>query len=347
MITGLNYMNASPSTWALNRFSQNNLAVSIRLYWDQIERTRGNYTLSGYQSLLQALNTRDIPTNVTFWNQLQSGAELPSWYRGLGPWAITINRSAHDDWLKMVSWVLSQIQGYKCIDSISKFNEPYWNTTGQRDGWMQLFKEMKDILRSYSWTILNRFTLSYTPGSGRYPDSVYEDDDVFGVTTYLDSNRTSYTRYNAKWQDWLNTLADCRSRGIPIWVIEFGDDSSDEHNRIHYENNLRHFAEQGVERAYGWAWHNGSEPFNLRSGSGFTPAYNELVRFNDTTTPPPPPPPPPPDDNGNGEPPPIPPIEPVQTIWKDFLTPTMIAPLRTLRNKLIPPNIHKRLHPLI
>lgn len=308
LLAGMDTEDQSANTATLDRFKNDGLLYLMpRIYWNQIEPTsRGSYSTSAinaWKAYMQACQDRGIHVSICFWNQFQSGAEIPGWAKtayGSSPFIIAENTNARTDWLNMMAWVVGQLQGYTCIDSWQPNNEPYFSTTTQKNGFIALFPlERQTILANDPSTrpIVSHFCASHCPGSGQYPDSVYDSFDIIGITTYNHYDtynqadaRTDPTVYNSKWWMVKETAIDAIALGKDMWVVEFGCASNDAGWgsitdatwTAHYNGVLSIYDTLGVKRAYAWVWRTSSstsEAFNLWTGSTVRPAYNELLHY--------------------------------------------------------------------
>jgi hypothetical protein len=301
---GLNYLSAgnrfddsdSQLMADFARFANDGIKhISVRIMWSVLEPDYyddyahlSSSALNNLKRVLQAAINNDIQVNLDFWTQFGYSLGKPSWvgdYWDIGAVADTCNK-----YVRYMQAVVQEVKTYSCIESYSVLNEPYFGTASNgaacgKTQFQTTFPILYDAIKTLDPTrkVICRFTLSYTPGSGRYDDSVYGVFDAFAVTIYLDPSNPSDTRYNGRWSYWDQTVADCKALNIPLWVIEFGDDNSDlEHVRLHYELSLQKFQTGGVDRAYCWAWQTRSasaESFNVYDGTNPKPAYYELTKY--------------------------------------------------------------------
>lgn len=313
MLAGINYVNWTPHDYVSQRFKNDGLTrVSIRMYWNVVETSRGSYSATGlnlYKNLIAGFGGDDIDVNVTFWTQCQNGAEDPQWVKnlqGYNPFIKATNETVKQAWLDWVDYMVTNLKGYSNIDSWSILNEPFYSTSTQRNGWVDLMEREVDIIRALdSRTVLCRFTGSHSPGAGRYPDSVYDLFDVMGYNLYnhpetypLADYRTDPFVYNHKWWMYKDTVSDCAARSLPLWIMEFGAASNtvghgtltEEEQRQYFEDMLVIFDNSGVARAYGYAWRHTTpdrEPWNLWTGYRTKLAYDELLNYLDAPPTPP------------------------------------------------------------
>lgn len=305
MLTGINLMDGSAHTSSLNYMAAHIKYLSCRVYWALIEPSEGTYSTSQvntYKALMQACQDRNISVNFTFWTQFQSGAEDPSWVKskpGYNYYFKATDPTTKTDWLDFVGDMVDEFKAYTCIGSWSYMNEPFYSTTTQKNGFVDLCDQSYTLITGKdSRPVTCRFGNSYSPGSGRFPDSVYNYVDVMGLTVYsypwqyhLADSRTDDTVFNGKWWMYKDTVSDCADLGLPLWLIEFGADRnhaglpssfSEEDQREFYEDILKIFNDDGVARAYAWAWRTSnaaSQLTNLWTGSRVKDAYWELTKY--------------------------------------------------------------------
>lgn len=296
MRIGLNYMNASPNAAAIARFKTDRLAVSTRIYWNQVELAKGVYSFAAYKPLFDALLAAMIPVDVTLWNQFQSGAEIPSFYAAVdpsNPFTIVTNSANQTAWLNFINYIITQLRSYPNIVSWTPNNEPFYPSGRNdiRDGFVALFPLEVSKIRALDFRpVHSRFMLSYTPASGLFPATVYTMFDVFGLTNYLDG--TIYpngTVYNATWPMWEQTVLDCVSRSLKIAVKEFGVNTNgtspwatQTQAAIRYAADLSIFINSGIlDSAFAWSWNNATDDFDIWDSvhSVVYPAYNTLISY--------------------------------------------------------------------
>jgi hypothetical protein len=308
-VTGINYMSAgntfSDSDTVLNtdfeRFANEGIKhISMRLIWSTLEPTYNSLTcklsstvLANHKRVLAMAQRYGIGVNVDFWTHFQDVHwDMPSYIRSI--FDIVRNSNSKQLWLRFVTTMVAELKSYQSVESWAILNEPFYSYSSDKPLFQQLFAEQVAAIKSVDNTrpVVCRFTLSYTPASGRFDTSVYSLFDAFAVTEYLDPSNPRDTEYNAKWSYWDKTVSDCQARNIPLWVIEFGDDSTNtEHVRLHYELSLQKFQAAGVVKAYAWAWQTRSatsERFNIYGGTKPKPAYYELSKYADGNYIPPP-----------------------------------------------------------
>lgn len=265
--------------------------ISIRLMWSVLEPNYNPSTctletsiINNYKRVLTIAQQHDIDVNIDFWTHFQDVHwDMPTYVNSI--YDIIRDPETKQRWLRYVQAVVTELGDYPAVESWAILNEPFYDQSGDKQLFQQLFAEQTAVIRAADpdALVICRFPLSYTPGSGRFDDSVYDIFDAFAVTIYIDPSNPSDTKGNGRWSYWENTVADCQARGIPLWVIEFGDDNtSQEHNRLHYEQSLAKFQADGVVRAYAWAWQTRSatsEPYNIYDGTNPMPAYYELSNY--------------------------------------------------------------------
>ena len=300
LTAGINYMSAG-NTWSsdsdsqlnndFNRFTGDGVKhISARMMWSVMEPTyysdscRLSATaLNNYIRLLNMAGNRSIKVNVDFWTQFTYTLGKPSWIGDY--YDIVTDTATRSNYVRYQQAVVTVLKDYPAVESWTVLNEPFWGSTNYKTQFQTYFQLAYDAIKTIdpNHYVTCRFTLSYTPGSGKYDSSVYDIFDVFAITEYLDPSNPADTRYNGKWSYFDKTVSDCKAHNKPLWVIEFGDDNPDlEHVRIHYELSLQKFQQAGVARAFSWAWQTrnaAAEAFNIYSGSTPDPAYFELTRF--------------------------------------------------------------------
>ena len=297
---GINYLSAgnrfSDSDSQLDadfsRFASDGVKhISMRLIWSQLEPTYdepgaslSESVLNNHKRVLAMAQKYGVGVNVDFWTHFQDAHwDMPGFITSI--FDIVRNSTAKQLWLRYVSAIVSELSAYSSVESWAILNEPFYSSSSDKPLFQQLFAAQVAAIKSVDSTrpVVCRFTLSYTPGSGRFDASVYDLFDAFAVTEYLDPSNPSDTKYNGRWSYWDKTVSDCKARNKPLWVIEFGDDETDaEHVRLHYEQSLERFQTAGVEKAYAWAWQTRSasaESFNIYDGTNPKPAYNELIKY--------------------------------------------------------------------
>jgi len=299
LVSGINYM-SNGNAWTepdstLNadfaRFRSDGIThVSIRIMWSVMMPSSSGLSTTAMNNLKRVLNAAEangLKVNLDFWTQFGYTLGFPTSWAGNDYYSLLSNPTK-SYYLSYMRNVVTQLRSHPAIESWSILNEPYYSSSSQKAAFQTLMADCVNAIKSVdsSRPVICRFTLSYTPGSGKYDDSVYDLFDAFAVTLYLDPSNPSDTRYNGRWSYWENTVAACKARNIPLWVIEFGDDNTNtEHVRQHYQQSLAKFAAAGVVRAYAWAWQTRSasnEAFNIYSGSAPEPAYYELAKYPST-----------------------------------------------------------------
>ena len=301
MMSGINYM-SSGNAWTESdatlktdfaRFSSNGINhISVRIMWSVMMPTSSGLSTTALDNVKRVLNTANtygIKVNLDFWTQFGYTLGFPTSWAGKDYYSLLSNPTK-GYYLSYMHNVVTALKGYPAIESWSILNEPYYSSSSQKAPFQTLMTDSVQTIKSVDNThpVICRFTLSYTPGSGKYDSSVYSLFDAFAVTIYLDPSNPSDTRYNGRWTYWDKTVADCKSRNLPLWVIEFGDDNSNtETVRQFYAQDLQKFQSAGVVKAYAWAWQTKSasnEAFNIYSGTSPDPAYFELSKYPDSGT---------------------------------------------------------------
>jgi endo-1,4-beta-mannosidase len=259
--------------------------------WSVMEPTHyDDYThlsttgLNNIKKVLTEANKYGINVNLDFWTQFTYALGRPSWVSDYYNIVDSSDIKAH--YIRYMLAVVNELKGYPALESYTVLNEPFYSTSSYKALFQSFFTESYQALKDAdpSNIVTCRFTLSYTPSSGKYDKSVYSIFDVFAITEYLDPGNPSDTRYNSKWSYWDTTVADLKTQGKRLWVIEFGassDWATESQIATRYALSLDKFASSGVcDRAYAWAWQkiNGSgEKFNIYDGSSPRPAYFELA----------------------------------------------------------------------
>ncbi len=299
MIAGINYL-SNGNAWTesdttlntdFTRFEQDGIKhLSIRMMWSVMEPTNGTLSTTALNNLKRVLNAADahgIKVNLDFWCQFGYTLGFPTSWAGDDYYDL-ITEPTKTYYLDYLTMVVNELKSYPAVESWSILNEPYYET-GQQTAFESLIHDCADEIKAADSThdVICRFTLSYTPASGKYNLSVYDNFDIVAITIYLNPDNPNDTRYNGDWDYWVDTVSQCITLGKRLWVIEFGDNSTDqEHNRIHYQHSLSRYNTDGVERAYAWAWQTGSpsnESFNIYSSGGVRPSYTELIAYGETS----------------------------------------------------------------
>jgi len=299
LASGINYM-SSGNQWTESnatldadfaRFSNDGIKhISARIMWSIMEPSHyddychlSTTALNNYRRVLGEAAKYGIGVNVDFWTQFTYTLGKPSWVSDYYDIARSSDIRAH--YTRYMQAVVTELKNYQAVESWSILNEPFYSQSSDKAAFQEAFQDCFDAIKAEdpSHPVICRFTLSYTPGSGKYDSSVYAIFDAFAVTEYLDPSNPSDTRYNGRWSYWDKTVSDCKARNKPLWVIEFGDDNTDlEHDRMHYELSLQKFAAAGVVKAFSWAWQTKSasaESFNIYDGTNPKPAYYELPTY--------------------------------------------------------------------
>ena len=274
------------------RFANNGIKhISVRVMWSVMMPTSSGLSSTALNNVKRVLTVADdygIKVNLDFWTQYGYTLGFPTSWAGTDYYSLLSNPTK-GYYLSYMKNVVNELKGYPAIESWSILNEPYYSSSSQKVPFQTLMADCVQTIKSVDTThdVVCRFTLSYTPGSGKYDSSVYDLFDAMAITEYLDPSNPSDTRYNGRWTYWDKTVSDCKARNLPLWVIEFGDDNtSTEHVRQHYQLSLEKFAASGITvRAYAWAWQTRSasnEAFNIYSGTSPDPAYNELAKYPET-----------------------------------------------------------------
>jgi aryl-phospho-beta-D-glucosidase BglC (GH1 family) len=252
MASGINYM-SNGNAWTetdstLNadfaRFKNDGIThVSIRVMWSVMMPTSSGLSTTAMNNLKRVLNAAEdngIKVNLDFWTQFGYTLGFPTSWAGNDYYSLLSNPTKQYR-LSYMHDVVTTFKDHPAVESRAILNEPYYSSSSQKEPFQTLMADCVQTIKSVDTAhqVVCRFTLSYTPGSGKYDASVYDLFDAFAVTIYLDPSNPSDTRYNGRWSYWDKTVADCAARNLPLWVIEFGDDNSDtEHVRLHYALSL-------------------------------------------------------------------------------------------------------------
>jgi aryl-phospho-beta-D-glucosidase BglC (GH1 family) len=276
----------------LSRFASNGIKhISVRFIWSVLEpnynpsdSSLSTAILSNYKRVLETAQKHGIGVNLDFWTHFQDVHwDMPGYITSI--FDIIRNSTAKQLWLRYVEAVVTELKDYSSVESWAILNEPFYSYSSDRTLLQQLFADETATIKSVdsSHPVICRFSLSYTPGSGRYDSSIYDIFDAFAITEYLDPTNPSDTKYNARWSYWDKTVSDCKARNKPLWIIECGDDNPDsEHVRLHYELSLQKFQAAGVQKAFSWAWQTrtaSAESFNIYDGTAPKPAYYEVTKY--------------------------------------------------------------------
>ena len=306
-VSGLNYL-SSGNRWDetnsqlntdFSRYASDGIKhISVRLMWSVMEPSYyddyshlSSTSLNNVKRVLQAAEDNGLKVNIDFWTQHGYTLGLPSWVESY--WDIEGISTVRDRYVRYMKAVVNSIKSYSAIESYTILNEPWWGTASNgvyvdKAEYQAAFPILYDAIKSEdpSRLVTCRFTLSYTPGSGKFDASVYDVFDVFALTEYLDPDNPSDTRYNGRWSYWDKTISDLAARDKYLWVIEFGcssdwDTQTDIATR--YLHSLQKFNATGiVQKAYSWAWQTRSasaELFNIYDGSNPYPSYDQLKLF--------------------------------------------------------------------
>ncbi len=295
MQVGINYL-SNGNAWTESnatlqrdfaRFSNDGVKhLSCRIMWSVMMPSSGQLSTTAVNNVRRVLdiaNQYDIKINLDFWCQFGYTLGYPTSWAGSNYYSL-LNSPYQGYWLSYVTQVVNTLKGYPALESWAILNEPYFESSGQKTAFQTLIHNCVTTIKQNdpNHIVICRFTLSYTPASGRYDESVYNDFDVIAITEYLDPSNPSDTRYNGRWSYWEGTVSYCQRTGKPLWVIEFGDDGTETHNALHYTNSLNLFVSDNVARAYAWAWQSGSagnEAFNIFDGTNPMDAYNVLKSY--------------------------------------------------------------------
>jgi predicted deacylase len=309
--TGINYMSAG-NAWVdpdtqlntdFTRFANDGIKhLSIRMMWSVMMPTSTGLSttaLNNLKRVLTAAQANGLTVNLDFWTQFGYTLGLPTWVTPNNYWTIIRDPTTLNQYIQYIQAVVTQLKDYPAVESWTIFNEPWNEQTSDLPLFEDAFAKIVPAIKSIDTEnlVTCRFALSHTPASGKYSDKVYDLFDVMSLTIYNNpadypeaASRIDPSASNAKWWMYDDTVADCASRGLPLWVIEFGAAAghnnyvtlTDAEQATHYQDILSIFNNDGVDRAYCWAWQTrsaSSEPFNIYDGTNPKPAYYELTKY--------------------------------------------------------------------
>lgn len=306
-VSGINYL-SSGNRWDdtdsqlnndFSRFAGDGIKhISVRLMWSVLEPSY--YEDSSHLSqtyiynvkrVLQAAEKNGLKVNIDFWTQHGYTLGLPSWVGSY--WDIEGDPIVTARYVRYMKAVVNEIKSYPSIESYTIMNEPWWGTASNgvnvdKAEFQAAFQILYDAIKSEdpSRVVTCRFTLAFTPGSGKFDSSVYDIFDVFSITEYLNPDIPTEYHNNDRWSYWDKTISDLTARNEYLWVIEFGS-SSDWHTQNEiatwYLHSLEKFNATGiVQKAYSWTWQTRSatsEQFNIYDGSNPFASYDQLKLF--------------------------------------------------------------------
>jgi hypothetical protein len=307
MVSGINYL-SSGNRWDdtdsqlnndLSRFAGDGIKhISVRLMWSVLEPSHyDDYShlsqtyINNVKRVLQAAEDNGIKVNIDFWTQHGYTLGLPSWVGSY--WDIEGDPTVTARYVRYMKAVVNAIKSYPAIESYTVMNEPWWGTASNgvyvdKPEYQAAFPVLYDAIKSEdpSRLVTCRFTLAFTPGSGKFDSSVYDMFDVFSITEYLNPDVPNEYHNNDRWTYWDKTISDLTARNEYLWVIEFGC-SSDWHPQSEiatwYLHSLEKFNATGiVQRAYSWTWQTrgaSTEHFNIYDGSNPFLSYDQLKLF--------------------------------------------------------------------
>ncbi|HSV49096.1 MAG TPA: glycoside hydrolase family 2 TIM barrel-domain containing protein [Candidatus Acidoferrales bacterium] len=292
--TGINYL-SSGNVWSetnsliqsdFARFQQDGIRhLSVRVMWSTMMPTNASLSQTALNNIKRVLNwsqTYDMKVDLALWTQFGSSFGFPSW-AGSNYFDL-FSEPTKGYYLAYVQSVVNELKNYSAIETWDVLNEPYYNSTSQKSDAQALIADSVQAVKAVDPTrpVLVRFALWMTPANGKFDNSTYDAVDIFAITIYLNASNPNDRRYGSNWALYEKTLADCEALGKPFWVIEFGSTNTDpESVRLFYQVNLAKFMQDGVLRAYAWAWQTrnaGAEVFNIFNGSTPKPAYWELAK---------------------------------------------------------------------
>ncbi len=291
---GLNYLSCG-NAWTepasvlqtdFSRFRQDQIQyLSIRVMWSVMMPTFGNLSSVALENVKKVLNTAatyGLKVNLAFWTQFGSNLGFPSW-AGTNYYSL-LNETTKTYYLDYLSQTVNWLKGFSALDSYSILNEPYYSNSTQKIPFQNLMADCVQAIKTQdtSHPVTCRFALSYTPATGKYDQQIYSLFDAFTVTVYLNASNPADKIYNSKWSNYEKTVQDCKSLGLPLWIIEFGSNTTDlEAGKSMFQANLAKFTSNGIARAYVWAWQTrnaSNEAFNVFDGPNPKPAYYALTQ---------------------------------------------------------------------
>jgi hypothetical protein len=280
--------------------------VDARLVWTSIEPSSGSYSdtvIANYARLLDYAENIGLRVGLTFWTQPPYESRnfaLPSW---VSDWDdLWTDAGTRTSWLDMVEYVLDELGDKPALYYVNICNEPY-SSSGQRsqqETWMSLTADK--IIANVPANVLvgSRFIAGWNPYESYFANSLMDKLDILGLTVYNDPGNDGYnTASRATWATIESSIDAAKAAGKQAWIIEFGKNTNEELQRVHYEGCLQdRFLPYEADAAFAWAWtHSGGSigNWNICSGQGNPKsAFYELAKAAGPYTPPEPPEPPPP-----------------------------------------------------
>jgi hypothetical protein len=258
-----------------SRFGQDGIQqLSVRVMWSVMMPTMGNLSSVALENVKKVLTTAaayGLKVNLAFWTQFGSNLGFPSW-AGTDYYSL-LNETTKTFYLNYLAQTVNQLKGFPALDSYSILNEPYHSNSTQKIPFQNLMTDCVEAIKTQDTThpITCRFSLSYTPATGKYDQQIYSLFDAFTVTVYLNASNPADKIYNSKWSNYEKTVQDCKALSLPLWIIEFGTNTTDlEAGKAMFQANLAKFTSDGIARAYVWAWQTrnaSNEAFNVFDGS--------------------------------------------------------------------------------
>ncbi|HJX22930.1 MAG TPA: cellulase family glycosylhydrolase [Candidatus Bathyarchaeia archaeon] len=307
LVAGINYL-SSGNAWGepnstltadFSRFAKDGIKhINVRILWSVTEPTFSSSSarlsttaMNNYKRVLQIADKYGIKVGITFWTQFTYDLGLPTWVNDY--YDIVSSSTVQGYYLRYLKAVVAQLKDYPAVDNWAVMNEPWkypW-TSQDKSQFQTLFQNSYTAVKSVDpkHMVACRFTLSYTPATGKYDQSVYKMFDAFAVTEYLDPADPSSTRYHVTWSDWNTLVSQVKAAGVPLWVIEYGSDSKDSAFVTQfYKLSLQKFLSAGIITiTYAWMWQAreaSSMAFNIYSGTAPKPAYYELTKYPESSS---------------------------------------------------------------
>lgn len=294
--SGLNYISYS-NDWSeplstiqndFTRFKNDGLTnINLRIFWKVLMPTSTNISQTALNNFINVLNLaheNNLKVTVNFWTQFDSDLGYPKWagnnYFNL------FDEPAKTLYKNFIISIIEKIRYHPAIEAYTILNEPFYQHSSQKQKCQNLIIECTQAAKTADLTkpIMCRFQLSYTPASGKFDYSVYNQYDIIGLTLYLDPSNPNDKIYNSNWNMFYDTLLHCKQNNKQIWVFEYGNDNTDSNYvKTYYQKSLELFYNNQVKRAYAWVWqtrNHQNERYNIYDGTNPKPAYYELTSFN-------------------------------------------------------------------
>lgn len=278
--------------WDFSRFQKDQIQhLSIRIMWSVMMPTPDRISPVALENIKKVLNTAEaygLKVNLSFWTQFGFTLGFPAW-AGSDYYSL-LTEPTKTLYLNYLAQIVNELKTFPAVDSWAILNEPHYSEPKQKSLFQTLMADCVQTIKKVddSRPVVCRFALAFTPATGKYDSSIYSLFDAFTVTVYLNASNPKDRIYDSRWADYEKTVADCKTLGLPLWVIEFGSRKSDTQAvAAMFEGNLAKFHADGVARVYAWAWQTedaASEAFNLYGSKGNPkPAYYALLQRETST----------------------------------------------------------------